>query len=123
MTTASWSGEALEYFQFDGQRFRPDALLRLVGFFIGDGNLSPSNHIVFNLRKAREIRFLNGIAAEAGLELREWRNRHLAVPIGPGLRTLFAECYSNRQKVIPSMLLGLSASGDESRLLPAGGSP
>ena len=110
VTTASWSGEALEYFQFDGQRFRPDALLRLVGFFIGDGNLSPSDHIVFNLRKAREIRFLNGIAAEAGLELREWRNRHLAVPIGPGLRTLFAECYSNRQKVIPSRLLGLSAS-------------
>ena len=29
--------------------------MRLVGFFIGDGNLSPSNHIVFNLRKPREI--------------------------------------------------------------------
>jgi len=110
ITTASWSGEHLEWFQFDGQRFDPEPLLRLVGFFIGDGNLSTSNHIVFNLRKARETLFLRRITAEAGLELKEWRNRHLAVPIGPSLRTLFAECYSDREKVIPTRLLGLSKS-------------
>jgi thymidylate synthase (FAD) len=108
-TRANWSGEGLEWFQFDGQRFDPYSLLRLVGFFIGDGNLSPSNHIVFNLRKAREKAFLKRTVAESGLELREWRNEHLAVPIGPSLRTLFAECYSNREKVIPPRLLALSS--------------
>ena len=108
ITTAHWSGEGLEWFQFDGQRFDPNALLRLVGFFIGNGNLSKSNHIVFNLRKAREKAFLKKTLAESGLELGDWRNRHLAVPIGSSLRTLFAECYSNREKVIPSRLLGLS---------------
>ena len=110
VTTASWAGEGLEWFRFDGQRFDPEALLRLVGFFIGDGNLSTSNHIVFNLRKAREKAFLRRSAAEAGLELKEWRNKHMAVPIGPRLRSLFAECYSEREKVIPSRLLGLSTS-------------
>ena len=109
ITTAIWSGEGLEWFRFDGQRFDPHALLRLVGFFIGDGNLSTSNHIVFNLRKDREKAFLKRTVAESGLELREWRNGHLAVPIGSSLRTLFAECYSNREKVIPQRLLGLSS--------------
>jgi thymidylate synthase (FAD) len=108
VTTAHWSGEHLGWFQFDGNRFAPEPLLRLVGFFIGDGTLSTSNHIVFNLRKTREIAFLRRTAAEAGLELREWRNGRLAVPVGPRLRTLFAECYSDREKVIPARLLILS---------------
>jgi thymidylate synthase (FAD) len=108
VTTAQWAGEALEWFRFDERRFAPEPLLRLVGFFIGDGNLSPSNHIVFNLRKPREIGFLRRTAAEAGLEIREWSNGHLAVPVGPQLRELFAECYVNRQKVIPSRLLSCS---------------
>ena len=108
LTTARWSGLPLEWFEFDGSRFDPEPLLRLVGFFIGDGNLSPSNHIVFNLRKQREIAFLRQTAAEAGLELRRWSNGHLAVVIGRRLRTLFAECYSDREKVIPARLLKLS---------------
>ncbi len=108
VATAQWAGEALEWFGFDGQRFQPEPLLRLVGFFIGDGNLSASNHIVFNLRKAREIAFLHRTAAEAGLEVREWSNRHLAIPIGPQLRGLFGECYSRREKIIPARLLSCS---------------
>jgi thymidylate synthase (FAD) len=108
VATAQWAGEALEWLGFDGQRFQPEPLMRLVGFFIGDGNLSTSNHIVFNLRKPREIAFLHRTAAEAGLDVREWSNRHLAVPIGPRLRKLFAECYAGREKVIPSRLLWCS---------------
>jgi len=108
VTTARWFGEALEGFRLDGQWFAPEPLMRLVGFFIGDGNLGPSNHVVFNLRKPREIAFLRRIASETGLEVREWKNRHLAVPIGPQLRALFAECYAGRTKVIPSRLLGCS---------------
>src|SRR4051794_11966906 len=108
VTTARWAGEALEWFRFDERRFAPEPLLRLVGFFIGDGNLSSSNHIVFNLRKPREIGFLRRTAAEAGLEVREWSNGHLAVPVGPQLRELFAECYATHQKLIPSRLLSCS---------------
>ena len=108
VTTAAWAGLGLEWFGFDGQRFDPQALLRLVGFFIGDGNLAPANYIVFDLRKPREKEFLRRTVAEAGLELREWRNQHLAVPIGPSLRTLFSECYEDRAKVIPARLLELS---------------
>jgi thymidylate synthase (FAD) len=108
ITTADWGGEELEWFAFDGVRFEPDALMSLVGFFIGDGNLSTSNHIVFNLRKQREISFLRRTAAAAGLEVRDWRNKHLAVPVGPRLRSLFAECYTDREKVIPGRLLSCS---------------
>ena len=107
--TADWYGEHLQWFEFDGQRFSPEPLLRLVGFFIGDGNLSTSNHVVFNLRKSREIDFLRRVSAAARLELREWKNKHLAVRVGPQLKALFAECYENRQKVIPARLLELSA--------------
>ena len=108
VTTAQWAGEHLEWFVFDRERFSPEPLLRLIGFFIGDGFLSASNHIVFNLRKLRERSFLRQVTAEAGLELREWRNGHLAVPVGPTLRALFAECYREREKVLPDRLLGLS---------------
>jgi thymidylate synthase (FAD) len=109
VTTALWGGEVLEWFRFDGQRFDPEPLLKLVGFFIGDGTLSHSNHIVFNLRKARERAFLAATVDEAGLELREWHGgKKLAVPVGPQLRTLFAECYAGREKVIPKRLLELS---------------
>ncbi len=108
VTTAQWGGEDIEWFGFDGQRFPPEPLMRLVGFFIGDGFLSTSNHIVFNLRKARERSFVTQVAADAGLELREWRNGHLAVPVGPSLRAFFAECYREREKVMPDRVLGLS---------------
>jgi thymidylate synthase (FAD) len=108
VTTAEWSGERIEWFQFDGQRLSPEPLLQLIGFFIGDGYLSASNHIVFNPRKSRERLFLKRISGEAGLELREWRHGRLAVAMGPKLRSLFAECYSDREKVIPPRLLGLS---------------
>ena len=108
VTTAQWAGEHLEWFVFDGQRFLPEPLLRLIGLFIDDGFLSSSNHIVFNLRKLRERSFLRRVTAEAGLELHEWPNGHLAVPVGPTLRALFVECYHERAKVLPDRLLGLS---------------
>jgi len=108
ITTADWAGERIEWFLLDGQRFEPEPLLRLVGFFIGDGNLGASNHIVFNLRKQREISYLRSLAVANRLELREWKNRHLALAIGPQLRKLFSECYSGREKVIPKRLLSCS---------------
>jgi thymidylate synthase (FAD) len=109
VTTADWFGEPLEFFSFEGRRFPTDPLLRLVGFFIRDGFLGASNHVVFNLRKPREIAYLRGAADALGLEVREWRNRHQAVPVPASMRLLFAECYDDRrEKVIPRRLLDLA---------------
>jgi len=109
VTTAAWRGESVEEFGFDHTTFPAGPLLRLIGFFIGDGNLSTSKHIVFNLRKEREIAFLHRTAGEAGLEVRVWKNQHRAVPIGAELRALFEACYDdNSEKVIPQQLLELA---------------
>src|SRR5437870_996939 len=105
--TARWVGEQLGSFWFDGSAFSPLPLLRLVGLFIGDGNLPAANHIVFNIRKEREIAFLRRAVSELGLELKRW-GKAWAVSIGPELRGLFADCYRGRQKVIPLLLLQLS---------------
>ncbi len=107
VTTAEWHGERLDHFVFDGRRFAPQELLRLVGFFIGDGNLPSSNSIIFNLRKEREIAFLRETAGELGLEVRAW-GKQLAVPVGPELRGVFAQCYVEKEKVVPRLLLALA---------------
>ncbi len=108
-STATWTGEPTTWLAFDGKRFPAQPLLRLVGLFIGDGSLSESNHIVFNLRKPREIEFLRQAVGESGLELRLWgrRDSRFAVPVSGSLRTLFGNCYSEREKIIPPSLLAL----------------
>lgn len=109
VTTAVWRGESVKELRLDHTTFPVGPLLRLIGFFIGDGSLGVSKHIVFNLRKEREIAFLHRTAGEAGLEVRVWKNLHRAVPIGDELRALFASCYDARsEKVIPEQLLKLA---------------
>jgi thymidylate synthase (FAD) len=107
ISTATWAGESLDVFHLDGEEIRALPLLRLVGFFIGDGNLSASNAITFNLRKQREIEYLRRVAHEAGLEVRAW-GKALGVPVGADLRGIFADCYHEREKVIPQLLLQLA---------------
>ncbi len=108
ISTAFWDGERLDSFRFDGVGFAPLPLLRLIGFFIGDGNLSVSSHITFNSRKEREIQLLQETVHGAGLEIRQW-GKNRAVPVGPELRGLFAACYRDREKLIPAPLLQLGA--------------
>ncbi|HEU6444846.1 MAG TPA: FAD-dependent thymidylate synthase [Gaiellaceae bacterium] len=106
--TARWDGDGIDVFEFDRLRVPAVPFLRLLGFFIGDGNLPPdSNHLLFNLRKPREIAFLERTTAEAGLELKRWKARH-AVPVTDRMRSLFEACYLSREKVIPRKLLHLS---------------
>jgi thymidylate synthase (FAD) len=107
VATARWHGEHVSTLTFDGVAYPARPLLRLVGLFIGDGNLSRSNHIVFNIRKGREVRFLERVTHASGLELKRWAHAY-AVQLGPDLRELFARCYSDREKVIPSRLMSLS---------------
>jgi thymidylate synthase (FAD) len=105
-TEANWSGRSASHLQYDGLKIPSVPLLGLLGLFIGDGNLPRSgNCLVFNIRKEREISFLERVTHEAGLELRRWTHAY-AVPVGPELRRLFAACYDDRrEKVIPAEAL------------------
>jgi thymidylate synthase (FAD) len=105
VATASWGGPQGAWLVLGGEKTPAAPFLRLVGFFIGDGHLSKSNHLSFNLRKAREIRFLERTAHEAGLELKRWGDRY-AVPVSPEMRAVFAACYDSlREKVLPRGVL------------------
>ncbi len=106
VTTAAWKGPVPSELEIDGVRVAAGPILRLVGFFIGDGSLPRANAICFNLRKERETAYLHRVAGEAGFEVRRWGSQ-LAVVVGPTLRALFARCYEDREKVVPRELLGL----------------
>ena len=119
-TTAHWRVRNRSRLVFDGCSFPSAPLLRLIGLFIGDGQLPSSNHAVFRLRKEREIRFLRSAVDASGLELREWgaTGDVFAVPVGSQLRELLAECYVDGEKRIPPRLLALDV--DSLRALYAG---
>ena len=85
VATATWSGPSPSALEIGGERFPAVPLVRLVGFFIGDGNLPAANAICFNLRKARETAYLHEVAGQAGFEVRRWGSQ-LAVIISPALR-------------------------------------
>jgi thymidylate synthase (FAD) len=107
VATATWDGTPSSAERIDG-RFVPTLpLLRLVGFFIGDGCLPPAKRIDFRLRKEREIRFLEQACRDTGLELRRHGDDRFAIPVGDELRTLFAACYDGREKVVPRQILAL----------------
>lgn len=113
-TTAVWSGVPGTLPQWE----KPSSsshLLRLVGLFIGDGNLGSGNHLRFNLRKHREISFLRSAVSGLGLELKEWGQSpgRYAVQIPSQLRPLFSQCYENGEKVIPRPLLDMAPFGLE----------
>jgi thymidylate synthase (FAD) len=106
-STGTWSGRTSQFIRVDGVKVAAKPLLRLLGFFIGDGNLHPrANHIVFNLKKEREIAFLYETAAEAGFEVKRWQSG-FAIAVGIELRELIAACYEDREKVIPRGILEL----------------
>lgn len=106
IATAEWRAPVVEWLSFDGSPTPAVPFLRLLGFFIGDGNLPKANHIVFNLRKPREIAFLRRTVHDAGLELKDWGGR-FAIAVSPEMRSLFADCYDRGEKVIPRRLLEL----------------
>jgi len=106
VATAEWRAPEPVTLRYDGHDFPALPLLAVVGLFIGDGHLGNSNQLTFNIHKDREIAFLRTHTAAAGLELRNWTHA-FAVPVGPQLRELFAECYESREKRIPPQLLQL----------------
>jgi thymidylate synthase (FAD) len=113
-TTAVWTGSPATVAEWE-KPASTSHLLRLVGLFIGDGNLGSGYHLQFNLRKEREIRFLRDAAHGLGFDLKEWGQSpgRYAVQIPPQLRPLFARCYHAGEKVIPRPLLDLAPAGLE----------
>jgi thymidylate synthase (FAD) len=107
VATAVWSGPKPARMTFGNVHVPSRPFLQLVGFFVGDGSLPRANHLSFNLRKPREIAYLQRVCGEAELPLKSW-GKKLAVQITPAMRELFASCYEAREKVIPRELLDLS---------------
>jgi thymidylate synthase (FAD) len=88
------------------------ALLRLIGFFVGDGHAGGSyaNAIGFHLKKSRKVAFLREVCAEIGWGLAELANNQYVVR-AEGLTQFFRSQFygAKGEKVIPSYLLGLNA--------------
>ena len=90
-----------------------EPLMRMVGFFIGDGHFRRRSSASFHLSKDREIEFLRRTAAECGFGLTESRGEYFFLLTPPEIRDLLEECYdSAREKVIPRRLL----NADEGQL-------
>ncbi len=92
----------------------PQALLRLIGFFIGDGHASREglrNGVSFHLKKLRKIAFLREVCAELGWELGELAGNNYVVR-AEGLAQIFRTQFydDDSQKKIPSYLLHLNES-------------
>jgi thymidylate synthase (FAD) len=106
VATATWGGLVSPLTRGDDRFFPTIPLLRLVGLFIGEGHLRAGDCLQFDLRKAREIEFLQHACHDLGLELRRTGDR-FTVPVGTDLRQLFLDCYADHEKVIPRRLLAL----------------
>jgi thymidylate synthase (FAD) len=95
------------------------ALLRLIGFFIGDGHAGGTyaNAISFHLRKQRKVTFLREVCAELNWELREGASDIFSVR-NDRLTELFRSQFygANGEKVIPEYLLRMNAD-DSAALL------
>ena len=108
IATADWNGLDPKSLQLPGFANIANGIMKLVGFFIGDGYLGPANGLQFHLRKQREIQYLMEIAWKAHLPVTTWGEQYV-VRIPPALRRLFTACYdANREKQIPRFLLDLS---------------
>lgn len=85
--------------------FDQTSLLKLLGFFIGDGSLSSRHRIDFHLKRQRKIDYLTSL----NLPLRSGAGHHHAVSL-PEARSWFSDnCYDqDGNKQIPAWVLTLS---------------
>ena len=100
------AARSVEEFRFDLTTFPAGPLLRLLGFFIGDGNRS--RRTTLSSISGRNARSRSSLAPpEAGLEVRVWKNQQPSRPHrGRASRPLRLLLRRKSEKVIPSGLLG-----------------
>ena len=100
---------------FDG--FNTLAVLRLIGFFVGDGTVYSTNAISFHLSKDRKIQYIMGLISDLGLEYRIRDNRDgtfSVVIYQDGIGSWFEHnCYGvsglGKYKRLPQFCLRLNA--------------
>lgn len=92
----------------------PQALLELIGFFIGDGSArgTRANGIDFHLKKKREIQFLHECVARVGWPMREfpsYEGRRKFCVYGEGIGHQFEEMFywNDNKKHLPEWCLRL----------------
>jgi len=103
LTAEAWDGPCPDTLRIGGKDVPASALMKMIGFFIGDGYHDPRYHsgVSFNLRKKRKIRYLKAIAKECGFDLTVYANGKIWVRF-PGLGDFLGRCYDqNRRKHIP----------------------
>jgi thymidylate synthase (FAD) len=98
----------------------PRELLRLIGFFLGDGfagrdSSTERNTINFHLRKQRKIDWLAEVCAGLGWEMEE---KSSVIVRAPGITKTFRDMFydDNDEKHLPAFLLDLSADYAEAVL-------
>jgi len=84
-------------------------LMKLIGFFIGDGymNLSYGKQIKFHIKKERKIKFIKDLTINLGFSLTKLKNNQYAITINnKETLELFKACYTDRkEKTIPRKIL------------------
>lgn len=109
---AQWLGAPPSDFYALSNMSDQDAMLALLGFFVGDGYRDARYHsaVVFNLRRRRKIEYLMDKVARVGLDVREHGHGKFYVR-GDGLGDLLGACYTESgDKVLPSWVMHLPAS-------------
>lgn len=79
-------------------------LMKLIGFFIGDGYIS-GLAICFNIIKERKITYLKNILDTLGYTYNFMQNKRICIHIPNNVVKLFRNCYLNKEKRIPPELL------------------
>jgi len=98
-------------------------LLRLIGFFIGDGHAcrmngkASANGVSFHLKKERKVAFLAEACAEIGWELSAMAGNNYVVR-APGITRIFREEFydPDGQKRVPAYLLDMNVEDAEAML-------
>lgn len=78
---------------------------KLIGFFIGDGNITKSLDIRFHLKKKRKIEYLKNL----GFEILEQKNNSYIIRDKSIAKFLLDNCYFNKNKCLPSEFINYSA--------------
>lgn len=94
------------------------AFMELLGFFLGDGNCSPTQTITFHLRRPRKVAYLYELAQRSGYGITRRDDTYILHAEETFVR--FAQqCYQNKEKYVPRRLL-LFSNKEQLQALLAG---
>lgn len=80
--------------------FDPEPMLKLIGFFIGDGSITSNGNINFHLKKKRKIDYLKELCVELNVELHHRVGDNYLIKESL-FKEFFEQFYKSKQKHIP----------------------